>query len=919
MSTPTPKSHYLNQKHRAELTEKRGLSEKWCEVNCRSVTAQEASELLGYKAQSDGIWLEGANFQGQFKPNKPWKSEEDKKAPKYRSPSCEYDVMLPIHPEIQNYWTDLEALKQRCYVIDGHPLLVLSESLFRGIAGCSNDIPTIGLIGVENGLTPGAADPQGKRYLVPGLEKFARAGFGFIHAMDADSTTNNNVVMAQIKLAHQLKKFDIPQYSVTGLWSIDDGKGMDDYIQKNGADKFRREVLAKAISVEEWEKQFAPQEGTSDKKLSPRLCAQKLIENYRPSWKYDLERQTWRRWNARVWEACEDEVFVQTVYHSVEALKNPDYKNFGYVENVVKFLKYELLARKWVMFDRMEWIAFCDCVYEVKTGKTHKHTPDFGFISCLEHNFPLLIAVDSTTQLLEQLRINVPTFYSWAMHSQNGDPLKVLKLLAIVNGVIKFRFYDLQKFVHLCGVPGSGKGTFARLLESVVGKQNYASARLSKLGDDNVIGAVIDKQLVICPDEKKTMGDYISTLLNFTGDDNIPYRQIYKPQASGKFYGAIVVISNNPLFVGDVTGIDRRLCLVTFDKPLVERDSKVEARMQQEVAQLTALALAMDDTQVKDLINGAGEGFIPDFRRQSWLHKTENDTIALFMEEMLTSGSEDSFILVGNKNSGSETLYGAYVQFCENNNSKTLFTANNFRNHLLELCREIGWKVRETRQRNNEYRIYGVRLRLLEETAPRVSEVFMGIQEECVTVCNPTVNLKVLQNKECVKCVECVPLSSREKDSSPTDPSLQDSDDSGTQQTDLKKNYSDDPPQKATHSHNSDTERLTGFTHPPTSQLQLLHMMLAVWENIASLGELVLKAPEHELIATAKHCTPEQIAHIKKAALSVWRPGLNRDVDFCGERCEVWAAGQGRDVDIKTPSGARLLVKLGSLRPWLGI
>ena len=62
---------------------------------------------------------------------------------------------------------------------------------------------------------------------------------------------------AQLKLAHQLKKFDVPIYSVTGLWSIEDGKGMDDYIQNNGADAFRKEVLARAQTIEQvWEKQF---------------------------------------------------------------------------------------------------------------------------------------------------------------------------------------------------------------------------------------------------------------------------------------------------------------------------------------------------------------------------------------------------------------------------------------------------------------------------------------------------------------------------------------------------------------------------------------------------------------------------------------------------------------------------------------
>jgi putative DNA primase/helicase len=47
---------------------------------------------------SDGIWLRGCNHQSQYKPDKPWKKEGDKKAAKYRSPLGEYDAMLPTHP-----------------------------------------------------------------------------------------------------------------------------------------------------------------------------------------------------------------------------------------------------------------------------------------------------------------------------------------------------------------------------------------------------------------------------------------------------------------------------------------------------------------------------------------------------------------------------------------------------------------------------------------------------------------------------------------------------------------------------------------------------------------------------------------------------------------------------------------------------
>jgi hypothetical protein len=42
-------------------------------------------------------------WQMQFKPDKPWKGETDKKAPKYRSPLGDYDAMLPTHPQIEPF------------------------------------------------------------------------------------------------------------------------------------------------------------------------------------------------------------------------------------------------------------------------------------------------------------------------------------------------------------------------------------------------------------------------------------------------------------------------------------------------------------------------------------------------------------------------------------------------------------------------------------------------------------------------------------------------------------------------------------------------------------------------------------------------------------------------------------------------
>ena len=96
-----------------------------------------------------------------------------------------------------------------------------------------------------------------------------------------------------------------------------------------------------------------------------------------------------------------------------------------------------------------------------------------------------------------------------------------------------------------------------------------------------------------------------------------------------------MILANSNPFVGDVAGIDRRLSLLTFEVKLPNQDTSVEEKLHAEVPWLMRIALSMSDSQVKGLIKGTGGSAIPDFEKQKWLHKTDNDSIALFMEEMV--------------------------------------------------------------------------------------------------------------------------------------------------------------------------------------------------------------------------------------------------------------------------------------------
>lgn len=846
--TKNETSTVVKDEHLSEWTVTSGVSEEIARLNLESLSAEELNSRIkpARPIETGGWWCRGVNwrngqqmgmFFGQAKPDKEHVIDPNKKPAKYMTASgMEPDAIFLAMPD-KDHWAKVYA--------DESIIRVWTEGVKKAAAGLTLMLAVIALTGVWNWGKDGK--------LAPEIERWAQPGTKHVIAFDSDYRDKPSCRQAIIKFAKLLAAKGCEVLIAT--WT-QEHKGMDDFIVANGGDAFRQ-AIANAQTVERWEKQFKSDEQQA-KKITPRKVAKQIVESYRPSWKYQLEQNTWRNCdNGKVWRAVHDEAFTKHVYSHLEAL-GISYDNFSFVENVVKFLKTELLEPEWKTFDRSKWIAFNDCVYEADTGKKHKHSPGFGFFTALEHDYPKL-AIDAKSSLLDQLKRHAPTFYHWAMYSQKQDPVKVLKLLAIINGVMKFRFHELQMFVYLQGVPGAGKSSFGELLESIVGKPNRYSTRITKLNDDYTIANFINSQLVICPDERKQVGEW-SGLLSLTGGDTISYRQIYKPAANGKFQGTIVIISNPSVFAGDTTGIDRRLCLATFDVPIKKRDPKLKEQMQQEVPALMALALAMSDEQVTELIRGTGASAVPDFQRAAWLHKTDNDSVALFMEEMLVTANPESYVIVGNNSTGIDTLYGAYAKLCVENNSKSLFTANNFRNHLIELCRDIGWSdVRESRQRDHQYRIYGLRLRQPGDNAPSISEI-LGTAR-CAGVCigcaDGVRTLEPLENMGCAGCAN---------------------------ENDKIIRNSIDPTSESECINVSEAPKTTHTTHTP---------------YITGVSEVA--HPTHTP-CTHPHTTQE------------FKPG--RKVDYSGEIVTVVGfEDRGRKIQIETATGKLIMVKRGSLKP----
>ncbi|MEG4917486.1 DUF3854 domain-containing protein [Microcoleus sp. B7-D4] len=708
---------FLSPEHEAHI-EGRGLLNPWARECCHSASIEQASHSLGYPVKSAGILFMGNNGQVQFRPDIREPKRGKKEPPKYLSPSGEFDAFLPTSPYTPDYW-DQANLEKDCYHINDVPYVLITEGVFKAIAGCSNDIPTVSLLGVEQGLTGKKKDRESLRHLVPALRKLAEAGFGFIIAFDADALTNSNICEAERKLAKQLGKFGVPVRSITGCWparsaieggEVKDTKGMDDFIQHKGIEEFRA-ILSKAKLFGEKENDEAG-ERLDKKPPTPRKVAAQIKEDYGHQWKYDNEQKTWRVWNGKCWEKIEIGAFTSLLKTTLDA-RNIDYRGSAYIEDVKKLLEHDLRQVRWQTWDKTQYINFSNCVLDGNENKALENSPGMGFTSYLPYEYKPLQG--DLSDPLEALRVNCPKRYKFMRKAMGGDEKKMFKLLAVGNAVLKHRFHNQQQFVHYVGPPGSGKGTEARFTQKLVGRENFKGCSLERLKDGSTMASIIDKQLVVFADERKPVG--IDSILSLTGGDAVSYRELHTPAADAFFYGCILICSNKPIFVGDTTGLERRLCLVHFDNPIPteKRDYSIESEFEPEIPAYITIALSLSDTAVTQALRGTGASQIAEFKAKEWEMKCETNSVAAFFDINLVLDSAATAPTLN--------LYKAYKDWCEDGGLKPLSVVK-FPKYLADLLADENLPAKWVKSRTSSFE--GLRLRLQNDEHPTRSQTLEG-------------------------------------------------------------------------------------------------------------------------------------------------------------------------------------------------
>lgn len=625
--------------------------------------------------------------------------------PKYLSPtgSSPDAVFLPlINGE---NWKDAIKRVGKVAITEGAKKAACVYSLL--------EIPTVSLTGVTNWLPETQKGVQR-----PSMDWFWKTikelGTEVLIVFDMDSHTNENVKREVCKM----KRFCEEQGILVSVKCWDDTfKGIDDFAASFNSEEEQisalKTVMEKSdLNISSWEKQFEKPE--KERTSTPRELGDSIAENHRSEWRFDLEKNNWYVWGEKYWKARKEQVIQKAVRDEALA-RGIQYKSEKYTKDVLETVKLECLVDEWQQIDRTRYIAADNGILDMETGEVEAHYPGSGIKSVLPHKVYSFQKLSTVNEVLSFLEENCSEVYSFLHTAMDGDKAKILCLVTLAAGILRFRMSKLQRFAHLLGDPGTGKGTYLKFLEDVVGGVNTQSASAANLSDRNVLARIIDAQLVQFPDERRQAN--IETILKLTGEDSIDYRENYTVGGSKRFLGSIVIASNSSIYVGDTTGIDRRIWVIPFENKPRRADSNLREMLKAEVPEFIQVCLSLPLPLLDDIVMGRGEGEMHDAKYHAWKMAVDGCSVAQFIDENLIPDTE--------RLENSSVLFKTYIDWAKTQNISSPGSQTHFSKRLKLRLDNLPFWYKKDKISTSVWK--GYRLRGEDEFAPpTIAEMLRG-------------------------------------------------------------------------------------------------------------------------------------------------------------------------------------------------
>ena len=533
----------------------------------------------------------------QVKPDDP-QIDRKGKARRYESPAgLPSQLIMPhVTPQIWQRIAERVNVPIGVYTdyrkwLIAHPQIwvCITEGYKKVMALLSAGYPVIGFTGICNWSLRRENDWE-MREPIPDLVPFLVSGRHFVNLYDWESSARKLSTVNQE--AGALAKALIAQGCTVnrGTWDASN-KGIDDLIFNCGVKIVERVILdskpTTLVSID-----------SSQKKPAENIVAEAIAKEYKERLVYCSELKEWYwyeqsgKWIVR----NSDEIDAFFRYEIEKQV--PNYGTSNYVNNVISAAKSRLLLIKWREASSLLYTPFQNGVLNLKTFELEPYKPEFYFRWQLSYDYNLLAKCD--------------IFEEWLLETMGGDKDKVQLIRAYIKAVITGR-KDLQRYMEVIGVGGSGKSTLINVTVGLIGIDNCCFTDLVRIETDKFEAAnYVTSRLVVITDSDHYVGG-VSKLKAIVGGDVARSERKYKDAIPAKTIAMVLIAANEAIKSTDYTsGLARKRISVPFDNLVpksgrrklmdVEGDGSLTGEFADLLPGIYNWAIGIDEEAMKNLI-----------------------------------------------------------------------------------------------------------------------------------------------------------------------------------------------------------------------------------------------------------------------------------------------------------------------------
>ena len=317
----------------------------------------------------------------------------------------------------------------------------------------------------------------------------------------------------------------------------------------------------------------------------------------------------------------------------------------------------------------LELVSLANGLFHIPTRTLHPHTVGFFAVNALPYPWDPIGKPDDWLKFLDDI---------WPDDEESKNTLQEMFGYLLTPDVSQ------QKMFLIKGPKRSGKGTIARVLNSLLGHANVCGPSLSTLSGPFGLQSLIDKLVAIVPDARVSgrsdKQGIVEKLLMVSGQDNVTVDRKHNTAWTGTITARFVMFTNEMPQLGDASGAlaSRFVTLIMTKSFLGNEDLGLTAKLEKELSKIFLWAI-----EGRDRLQKRGYFLQPKSAAAAVdaLGKI-NSPITAFVEDACELG-------VGFEVKKDE-LYDSYRQWCHEDGRTHIIAKDRFCENLLDAVPGLG-------------------------------------------------------------------------------------------------------------------------------------------------------------------------------------------------------------------------------------